>query len=1100
MLKRDMGLYTVLVLLIGVGAIARADVLGYTTKTDDNGTVLTSVTVKRGKSAVIFDPAKLIRARVTYFRSSGGATVAATPGTAAPKAGQRAEVLRDLHLDTGLLNPGGQDKPLTSSPVLAWNNATPGMAVRFDQPVENLRGDDVVLFELHRLLNSPVEGDAFYVSPLQFRDGLRTLTVDGFDIDLDHKKVLPLPGFDLHGFRGTPQSLADVERLPLGKRNAAPLTDFHILAVGIDLSDLGYAEGEKVQALFFQDKSGRGLMVDPVLIAGLPSPKAPNVLAAEPKIIKPAPPHEKSLQEFLDGPLADVKEIVFAVRVCGFDHWYANFGRYAAHVSEYPPQCGVEGKEIRPCFGEGGRLCRLNLRTGELTVLLEDAKGGIRDPQVHYGGKKLLFSYRKGGEDEYHLYEINVDGSGLTQLTDGAYDDIEPAYLPDGGIMFCSSRCKRFVNCHRTPVATLHRCDGDGKNVRMVSPNIEHDNTPWVLHDGRVMYMRWEYVDRSQFAFHHLWTTNPDGTGQMVFFGNQRRGTAMLDAKPIPGSDKVVASFSPGHGVPGHMGYVTVVDPDLGPDRDVAARKISRGRTLYRDPYAISEDCFLAADKEGIKVMDGTGHTQPLYRLPKGVKRLSCHEPRPLRARKREPTLVPRVDLSKATGRLILADVCHGRNMLGVKRGEIKKLLVLEQLPKPINFSGGMWPISVGGTFTLARILGTVPVESDGSAYMELPAMRSVFFVALDADDLSVKRMQSFLTVQPGETTGCVGCHEQRSNTPVYSPDLFATARPPSRIEPIDDVPEVMDFPRDVQPILDKHCVECHRADRRDGNIDLTGDHTPLFAESYWGIMHQGLISDGRNQAYGNRPPRSIGSSASRLMKLIDGTHYDAELSPLEQKTVRLWIESSAVYAGTYAALGSGMCPVEFPVEVMEQRCGTCHGSEPPKGKRKIGKGKLYFRFGKKGPALPLVHRFGNLQRIRGGIGYYKFGNARPPQSLCNLTHPEKSLLLRAPLSSDAGGLGLCSPTVFANTKDADYKKILAHIVAASETHRKEKRFDMPGFRPNIYYIRMMQRYGILPKDLAPDAPVDCYATDRTYWQSLWYRPVKVQSAKRKAR
>ena len=249
--------------------------------------------------------------------------------------------------------------------------------------------------------------------------------------------------------------------------------------------------------------------------------------------------------------------------------------------------------------------------------------------------------------------------------------------------------------------------------------------------------------------------------------------------------------------------------------------------------------------------------------------------------------------------------------------------------------------------------------------------------------------------------------------------------------------------------------------------------------------MHRGLIADGRNERFGNRPPRDIGTSASRLMKLIDGSHYEAKLSPLQYKTVRLWIESSAVYAGTYAALGSGMFPVEFPVELMERRCGKCHGSKPTG--RLIGSGKLYFRFGKQGPHLPLVHKFRELQSIRGGIGYYKFGSARPPQSLCNMTRPAKSLLLRAPLARDAGGLALCSPAVFADTTDPDYQEILARIETAGKRHDDEKRFDMPGFQPNVYYIRMMQRFGILPRDLKADQPLDFYATDQDYWKSFWH-------------
>ena len=199
--------------------------------------------------------------------------------------------------------------------------------------------------------------------------------------------------------------------------------------------------------------------------------------------------------------MAAVNDIVFAARKLNETdgHWYANFGYYA-----HDPN--------RKAWREGAKLYRWNLATGKLTTLLDDPRGGVRDPQVHYDGQKILFSYRKGGTEHYHLYEINADGTGLRQLTDGAYDDIEPTYLPDGDIVFVSSRCKRWVNCWLTQVAVLHRCDADGQNIRPISSNNEQDNTPWPLPDGRILYTRWEYVDRSQVDYHHLWAANPDGT------------------------------------------------------------------------------------------------------------------------------------------------------------------------------------------------------------------------------------------------------------------------------------------------------------------------------------------------------------------------------------------------------------------------------------------------------------------------------------------------------------------------------------------------------------------------------------------------------------
>ncbi|MHC4434294.1 MAG: TolB family protein [Planctomycetota bacterium] len=259
-----------------------------------------------------------------------------------------------------------------------------------------------------------------------------------------------------------------------------------------------------------------------------------------------------------------VDEIVFSSRQGGAgSHWYENFGHYSQDPS-------------KKLYGARGRLCRLNVRTGALSVLLDDPAGSIRDPQVHYDAGRILISYRPGGTDYFHLYEIDVDGSGLRQLTSGPFNDIEPTYLPDGRIMFCSDRGNRWVPCWYSQVAILYTCDGDGSRIQPVSGNIEHDNTPWVLSDGRVIYERWEYVDRSRVAFHHLWTANPDGTGQMIFYGNLHPGTLMIDAKPIPASnDEVVAVFSPNHGRREHEGDIAIVTPKRGPDDRASADNIT---------------------------------------------------------------------------------------------------------------------------------------------------------------------------------------------------------------------------------------------------------------------------------------------------------------------------------------------------------------------------------------------------------------------------------------------------------------------------------------------------------------------------------------------
>ncbi|MBM3335581.1 PD40 domain-containing protein, partial [Candidatus Sumerlaeota bacterium] len=432
---------------------------------------------------------------------------------------------------------------------------------------------------------------------------------------------------------------------------------------------------------------------------------------------KAAPP--SPLKKALAGPMTDVEEIVFCTRLAYEDgHWYANIGYY----------CDDENKKAYAGNGKPdvGKLCKLNIRTGEVTVLLDARGGSIRDPQVHYDAQKIVFSYRKNGSDFYNLYEINADGSGLRQITSGEFDDYEPIYLPDDRIIFVSTRCKRWVNCWMTQVGIMYRCNADGSDIQQVSPNPEHDNTPWVLPDGRILYTRWEYVDRSQVDYHHLWTSNPDGSCQAIYFGNMHPRTVMIDAKPIPGTDKIIASFSPGHGAKDHAGIATVVSPEKGPDDLSAARPLHKGK-LIKDPYALSEDCFIAARDNQIVLMDSNGQTNVLYAHTGGG---NVHEPRPLTKRQREKIIPDRVRWDQPTGRMVLANVYDGRNMAGVQHGDIKKLLVLEVLPKQVNFSGGPDLLTWLGTFSLERVLGTVPVEEDGSAYFEVPANRPVFFVA----------------------------------------------------------------------------------------------------------------------------------------------------------------------------------------------------------------------------------------------------------------------------------------------------------------------------------------------------------------------------------
>ena len=248
--------------------------------------------------------------------------------------------------------------------------------------------------------------------------------------------------------------------------------------------------------------------------------------------------------------------------------------------------------------------------------------------------------------------------------------------------------------------------------------------------------------------------------------------------------------------------------------------------------------------------------------------------------------------------------------------------------------------------------------------------------------------------------------------------------------------------------------------------------------------MVRNQIADGRN-SYGNRPPRAMGSSASRLMKMLDREHYDVSTTERERKIVRLWIETGAAYPGTYAALGCGMVggyaqnhldrsDTKWPsmiaaMKALKNRCGGCHVDAkrlPTSPSDDLGKQ----------PWIPL--KPDDLRR--------RYSR----HLLYNLTRPDKSLLLLAPLARNAGGYGTCrseDKAVFADTKDAEYQALLGGIRDGKKKLDEIKRFDMPGFRPREAYVRELKRYGIVSASLEPNSPIDVYATDRAYWKSHWY-------------
>ncbi|MCX7826703.1 MAG: hypothetical protein N2689_14265, partial [Verrucomicrobiae bacterium] len=203
--------------------------------------------------------------------------------------------------------------------------------------------------------------------------------------------------------------------------------------------------------------------------------------------------------------------------------------------------------------------------------------GSFQHLDVSRDGRRLLFAYcrvetapvdrERHFDRRYHLYEMAADGSRARQLTDGPFDDFAPRYLPDGRIVFISTRRGGFHRCGRgpCPTYTLALCNGDGSEARPISFHETHEWDPAVLHDGRIIYTRWDYVDRNAVHYQQLWTVRPDGTDPRAFYGNNTLNpVGVWEAQPVPGSSRVMATAAAHHAMT--AGSIILLDVTRGTD------------------------------------------------------------------------------------------------------------------------------------------------------------------------------------------------------------------------------------------------------------------------------------------------------------------------------------------------------------------------------------------------------------------------------------------------------------------------------------------------------------------------------------------------------
>lgn len=683
-------------------------------------------------------------------------------------------------------------------------------------------------------------------------------------------------------------------------------------------------------------------------------------------------------------------------------------------------------------YAPGGAMKVIDISdNGKVTTLLETTEGVIRDPELSYDAKKIIFSMRKNIEEDYHIYEIDVDGSNLKQLTSAeGVADIDPKYLPDGGIVFSSTRNPKYCMCNIHIMANLFRMELDGANVTQLGKSSLFEGHSTILPDGRILYDRWEYVDRNFGDAQALWTMNPDGTNQAIYFGNNTNSPGgFIDARAIPGTDKVLSILGSCHDRP--WGALGIINREKGVDGKESVERtwpasardlIGKGnwdtflqvRPLYEDPFPINDTYFLCsrsigvAEQMGLYLIDTFGNEQLIY-----IETPGCYDPIPIQKHGKELVIESKRNYKSQSGKFYVQNVYEGTHMKGVEHDAVKYLRVVESMEKRSwtepawNGQGVHRPAMNWHSFECKKILGTVPVEDDGSVYVEVPADKYVYFQLLDENKMMIQSMRSGTMVHSGETLGCVGCHDDRRTAPSTMNSKFPKALqlPPRKLNGWYGKARNFGFMKEVQPVFDKHCVSCHDFGKKAGKeLILASDRNPYFNAAYMEMWMKKIIAPVGAGPAEIREAYSWGAHPSKLIKLLKGGHADVKLSKEEMERLTTWIDLNAVYYSDFISA--------YPNNTV--------GRSPLSEKE--------------------LDRLGKLTNInfRALNGH---GRKLGPQ--ISFDRPDKSPCLNN----------------IKNKNSSDYKEALALIIKGKEQLSNKPRLDMDGFVPSATDQKRLMKY-----------------------------------------
>jgi hypothetical protein len=765
-------------------------------------------------------------------------------------------------------------------------------------------------------------------------------------------------------------------------------------------------------------------------------------------------------EALLDNPLVSDQPLLYVARAPDEDGTHRYLERYEA-------------------FQESGSALKIvNLVTGQIETLVETAKGIIRNPCIHFDGHRILFSMSRDQEELFNIYEVDLRSpiKKLRQLTRASdVSDVDPIYLPDDSIVFASSRDLKYVPCDLQIVPQLFRMAADGVNIHQITHSTAHENQISLMPDGRILYSRWDYIDRNFADGHGFWVTNPDGTNQALIWGNNTtHPSAGWTARFIPETGQLLCILGTHHGSLG--GALAILDPRAAiegiqsivhtwpaevkgrfrqSDDDALEREedselryaldvwppvvrrlwktnpnmqlyrhtdaLEDVRPWYNTPWPLSEKYFLCVraaarhETPAIYLVDIFGNEIMLH-----TDELGCFSPMPLAPRPRPARIPSRRDYGNGEGVFFIQNVYQGTHMQGVEPGVVKAVRVVEAFSKRGLSNEAEWA-GLGGQnpgvnwmdFNTKQILGTVPVEQDGSAYFSVPADRFVYFQLLDENDMMVQSMRSGTSVHSGVLMGCVGCHESRLSSGPYANRrsvTLAATRAPSRLQPWYGPVRPFSYMAEIQPVFDNYCVRCHDFGEEGAQkIVLSGDRTTSFNVSYMELWRRGYVGGIGAGPAGHLPARSWGSNTSPLIRHLRKGHKKVRLDPESMNRLITWIDLNGPYYPT----------------------SCCAYPDNPPGRSPLGREDL--------EALGELTGFSFEQMISAS-------RSKGPM-----------------ITFDRPGLSPCLHSL--SSYSGDYCKALALICRGQRRMMERPRADMPGFVPwerDLQTLAHLKKYRII--------------------------------------